>query len=128
MDFNEYQKFTESMAVYNTSIDLHGKFVAGDESFDIAVPMPYTYPILAIAEEAGEVCGKVAKFVRKSKQGVDVEALRMDIGKELGDVLFQVSEAARMFGFTLEEIAIINKVKLEDRKARDVLVGEGDNR
>lgn len=128
MDFNEYQKFTASMAVYNTSIDLHGRFVAGEEAFVIAVPMPYTYPVLAIAEEAGEVCGKIAKFVRKSAQSVDVEALRLDVGKELGDLLFQVSETARMFNFTLEEIAIMNKVKLQDRKARDVLVGEGDNR
>lgn len=94
--------------------------------------MPYAYPVLAIAEEAGEVCGAIAKFIRKSA-GMDdavssVVELRNKIGKELGDLLFQVSEAARQFDFTLQEIAELNYDKLTDRKERGVIVGEGDER
>lgn len=124
--FNEYQNFTESKAVYNESVWLH--HVHRETCPADIVGMPWAYPAFALAEEAGEVCGKIAKFIRKSKQGVDAELLRKDIGKELGDVLFQVSETARQFGYTLEEIAQMNVDKLNDRQDRGVLVGEGDER
>lgn len=122
--FAEYQEFTKSKARYNTEI------VVVTSPFEEA-HMPYTYPVLAIAEEAGEVCGKIAKFVRKSAEGVDLATLQKlsdDVGKELGDLLYQVSETARQFGFGLEDIAAMNVDKLTDRDNRGVLVGEGDNR
>lgn len=125
--FNTYQDFTKRMAVYNEDIALFTGRLTGfgtEESFS----MPYIYPAFALAEEAGEVAGKIAKFVRKSRQETDSEKLRIDVGKELGDVLFQLSETARQFGFTLQEIAEMNVEKLVDRKERGVLVGEGDNR
>lgn len=137
MDFNSYQEFTKSLAVYNTDIEMRATYLNDPLAADktAANPgrfwMPYTYPAFAIAEEAGEVCGKIAKFVRKSNKGVTTEQvtqLRLDIGKELGDLLFQVSETARMFGWTLEEIAQMNVDKLTDRQERGVLVGDGDNR
>lgn len=121
--FNEYQEFTKSKAVYNESAWLH--YVGGGKDI---IGMPWAYPAFALAEEAGEVCGKIAKFIRKSRQEVDTEKLREDIAKELGDVLFQLSETARQFGFTLQEIADRNVEKLDDRQARGVLVGEGDDR
>ena len=130
--FEEYQAFTKSLATYNTDVIME----AVDRT-DFALPavteywMPYMYPVLAIGEEAGEVLGKVAKFIRKSNAGVTDEQimqLRMDVAKELGDVLYQVSEAARQFNFTLQEIVDMNEGKLLDRQQRGVLVGEGDNR
>lgn len=81
------------------------------------------YPVLGLAEEAGEVVGKVAKAIRKGVE-VDREALK----KELGDVLWQLAAVATTFDFDLEEIALANIEKLDDRNARNVLVGEGDNR
>lgn len=121
--FNEYQQFTKSLAQYNTNVNMHNPMTRGMEKLD------YIYPILACAEEAGEVAGKVAKFIRKSlTQQVDYEALRQDLKKELGDLQFQVSEAARMLGFTLQEIIDGNVEKLQDRVERGVLIGEGDNR
>lgn len=126
--FQEYQAFTESLAAYNESGQLYP--AAGDP-----MPMPWLYPALALAEEAGEVAGKVAKFVRKSKDFTDNTTadiagvqLRIDVAKELGDVLYQLSETARQFGLTLEEVAYGNVMKLSDRKERGVIVGEGDNR
>lgn len=124
--FDQYQEFTKSLAVYNENInadiiaeDEHGPFVHHE-------PLNYLYPVLALAEEAGEVAGKVAKYIRKSD--TDYLTLRAAVGKELGDVAYQLSEAARQFGYTLQEIIDMNEAKLTDRADRGVLVGEGDNR
>lgn len=127
--FNEYQEFTKSLAVYNTRIaasvpvDLTHMNLHNTHKQE---QMPYLYPVLALAEEAGEVAGKVAKYVRK--RDTNYELLRADVGKELGDVAYQLSETARQFGYTLQEIIDMNVEKLTDRKDRGVLVGEGDNR
>lgn len=123
--FNDYQKFTHSLAVYNEDVEL---IIKNDDEAFVSLPMTYTYPILALAEEAGEVAGKLAKFVRKSKGGVDPLALRDMVIKELGDVLYQVSETARQFEVTLQDVVDMNVAKLTDRADRGVLVGEGDNR
>lgn len=98
------------------------------------------YPVLGLAEEAGEACGKIAKYIRKHdgitpKDGKgwtsfaeDNHQLICDAKKELGDVLWMVAEIATNFGLTLGDIMSANLLKLEDRKARGVIVGEGDNR
>lgn len=88
------------------------------------------YPFLGLAEEAGEVCGKVAKWIRKNG---DTGAyrdliLREQIEKELGDVLWMTAACAAMFQLDLDSVAKANIVKLADRKARGVIVGEGDDR
>lgn len=125
--FREYQEFTEYMARYNTDVSailpLNGDGQVKD--FD-EVPLPMTYPVLALAEEAGEVAGKLAKFIRK--YGNNIEELRKAILPELGDVLYQLSEASRMCGYTLQQVAEANVEKLSDRNERGVLIGEGDYR
>ena len=128
--FNEYQAFTQKKAAYNTDIDLYtGDIWTSDNgTVEVAHKMAYLYPVLALAEEAGEVAGKVAKFVRKSRTSTNFEELRENVKKELGDVLYNVSETARMFGFTLQDIVDAHVEKLDDRQVRGVLIGEGDNR
>ena len=126
MLFDQFQEFTHSKARYNENVWLHK--VHRESVPSEIVSMTCMYPVLALAEEAGEVAGKVAKFIRKSQQGADVEQLKQDIKKELGDALFQISETARQFGFTLSEIAVANVDKLDDREARGVLIGVGDDR
>jgi hypothetical protein len=42
--------------------------------------------------------------------------------------LWYVSQCARDFGYTLDEIANMNLEKLRSREARGVLSGSGDNR
>lgn len=93
------------------------------------------YPFMALAEEAGEVMGKLAKYARKQGElpflgdmTPQAEQLRHDLKKELGDVQWQLSQCAAELGMSLEEIAQANLAKLDDRAARDVLVGEGDDR
>lgn len=123
MNFNDYQHKAHSFATYGFN------------------PM---YPILGLTEEVGEVCGKIAKYIRKHNgaepdfacalQNVTVaeqednDVYREAIEKELGDVLWMLSEIATIHGFLLEDIAQKNINKLTDRKSRGVIVGEGDNR
>ena len=83
------------------------------------------YALLNLGAEAGEVLGKVAKHLR---DGGDVEVLRQDIKKELGDVMWMVAAVAADFNFTLSEICEHNIDKLNSRKERNVITGSGDNR
>lgn len=105
------------------------------------------YPVMGLAEEAGEVAGKVAKFLRKHgreplttedcdkpffsmkpEDSAIEEQFRNDLTKELGDVLWMVAEIATNYGLNLEVIMTENISKLTDRRSRGVIVGEGDNR
>lgn len=88
------------------------------------------YPFLGLAEEAGEACGKVAKWIRKNGDaGVYRDPdLREHIEKELGDVLRMTAACAAVFQLDLGKVAKSNIAKLADRKARGVIVGEGDDR
>lgn len=83
------------------------------------------YPIIGLADEAGECAGKVKKWLRGDSDGVlDVPALM----KELGDPLWYIASAADDLGFTLQDVVNINVDKLSSRKERGVLKGDGDNR
>ncbi|MCQ2299945.1 MAG: hypothetical protein MJZ81_07480 [Bacteroidales bacterium] len=99
-----------------------------------------SYPFCGLAEEAGEALGKFAKFIRKH-EGMDpvtaagwetmqddVAEFKIDLKKELGDVLWMVAEIATTFDLELEQIMAGNLLKLDDRARRNVIIGEGDNR
>jgi len=82
------------------------------------------YTALGLASEAGEVASLVSKWVRGDKGHIDLPT----INKELGDVLWFVSEMAYVLGLELEDIAQGNLQKLADRQQRNVLKGDGDER
>lgn len=92
------------------------------------------YPLLGLAEEAGEVVGKVAKYIRAHNGICPDECdeyfheFRNSIKKELGDVCWMVAEICSTYGLLLEDVMESNIAKLEDRRARGVIVGEGDDR
>jgi NTP pyrophosphatase (non-canonical NTP hydrolase) len=89
------------------------------------------YPAMGLAGEAGEACDKVKKFWRNTGDMSDLEATeewRLELAKEIGDVLWYASALAKEIGMTLGEVAEINITKLRDRHARGVLKSEGDNR
>ncbi len=125
LTFESYQAFTQSLAEYNTNAYVYIPNRLYEDQQD-GLQISWLYPALALGEEAGEVLGKIAKFVRKSSD--DEAELRELVKKELGDVLYQVSQLAYEFDLSLRDIAEGNVEKLTDRKERGVIVGTGDNR
>ncbi len=83
--------------------------------------------VLGINGEAGEVAEKVKKIIR-DKNGVMTKQDKLELGKELGDVLWYLAVFAHDLGLSLDDIAGQNLDKLKSRKARGVLGGTGDNR
>jgi len=102
MNFDEYQKFARSTAIYPDECKV-------------------VYPALGLCGEAGEVAEKVKKNIRDGKS-LDGLAL------ELGDVLWYISTLADDLGVTLEEVAKANIEKLQSRMERNKIKGDGDNR
>lgn len=113
MNFGEYQTESRKTALYPN---------VGDN-------LPYL--ALGIADEAGEVAGKVKKFIRdsgmKSISDLTLEQ-KEDLMKEVGDVLWYISQITTEAGFTLEDVAVKNIEKLHSRLERGTLHGSGDNR
>jgi NTP pyrophosphatase (non-canonical NTP hydrolase) len=77
--------------------------------------------------EAGEIQGKIKKVIRDDG-GVLGDAARINIAKELGDLLWYVARAASEISVPLEVVAQMNLNKLNDRMQRGVLQGSGDDR
>ena len=51
-----------------------------------------------------------------------------DVKKELGDILWFVAGLCSVYGMRLSDIAQMNIDKLESRKQRNTIKGDGDNR
>lgn len=85
------------------------------------------YPVMGLTEEAGEVAGKFAKIIR-DKKGVITQDDKDEIIKELGDVLWMVSEIAERLDCSLQYVAHVNIEKLTSRLKRGKINGSGDNR
>lgn len=82
---------------------------------------------LGIAGEAGEVAEKLKKLIRDD-HGELTEERREALKKEMGDVLWYLSQLSRELGFKFSEVAETNIRHLADRAARDRIHGSGDNR
>jgi NTP pyrophosphatase (non-canonical NTP hydrolase) len=86
------------------------------------------YLSLGIASEAGEVAGKMKKWIRDGDAKMTEEEWRNAMASEIGDVLWYAARLADELGLSLSQIAEDNMDKLLDRKARGVIGGSGDNR
>ena len=108
-DFNTYQ--TESRKTWGT------------------IPMnhPIVYPTMGLANEAGEVAGKIKKIFR-DQNGQITETDRQSLKSELGDVLWYLTQICTELSLTLEEVAETNIAKLSSRQERGKIGGDGDNR
>jgi len=80
-----------------------------------------------LAGESGEVCGKISKIMRDHND-VITDKMKLELEKELGDVLWNLSQLATELCLSLDEIATNNLRKLKSRKDRNKLHGSGDNR
>ena len=85
------------------------------------------YPVLGLANEAGEVAGKFKKLFR-DKNGEYDEEFKEAITKELGDVFWYLAEVCTQLDIELEIVAYWNLVKLGKRQAEDKIKGDGDDR
>lgn len=81
------------------------------------------YVALGLTSEAGEVSGKIKKWVRGDGD-LDKEGL----AKEIGDCAWYLAELATLLDYPLGNILEANLAKLQDRKARGVIQGNGDDR
>ena len=114
MNFNEYQnKISEFDTFKNQSGSLDNpSFIA---------------KILGLSGETGEVAEKFKKILR-DKDGKISDEDKLEIAKELGDVLWYIATISRYLDLPLETVAITNLEKLTSRKNRNELHGSGDNR
>lgn len=92
-----------------------------------SISLSWIYPALGLAGETGEVIEKLKKAVR-DKEGHISESDKISIKKELGDVLWYLATLASELDISLEDIASTNIEKFQDRRARGVTSGSGDNR
>lgn len=105
---NEYQELATRTAIYGS-----GNVII--------------YPALGLANEAGEVLGKIKKVLR-DKGGLFNDENNKAIGSEIGDVLWYIAALCRDLGLDMGTIAEENIAKLLDRQNRGVIQGSGDNR
>jgi NTP pyrophosphatase (non-canonical NTP hydrolase) len=83
--------------------------------------------VLGITGEAGEIAEKVKKIIR-DKNGVFTPEDKVELSKEIGDVLWYLSTLAHQLDVPFSEVANGNLEKLKSRKERGVIGGSGDNR
>lgn len=123
MDFNQYQAITNRTAIY-PDVFLLVSDEGGEHGYK-QNPASFLYPALGLAEEAGEVVGKIAKWVR---DGGGFTTLQEQVKKELGDVLWMVAQVAETFDISLQDVADTNIKKLAARQIKGTLRGSGDER
>ena len=116
MIVNEYQEAALTTAVY-------------PEQFRVI------YPALGMNGEAGEVADKVKKVIRDTFVMTDDKGAivipfdkRIELAKEIGDVLWYCATMSHDLGFSLEDVVQMNIDKLKSRQERGKLSGSGDNR
>jgi NTP pyrophosphatase (non-canonical NTP hydrolase) len=112
-DFEQYQLNTAKTAIYPD---------AGEGTL-IAV----NYVTIGLANESGEVLGKVKKAWRDDDRKITDERREM-ILDEAGDVLWYLARVADELGVSLQQIADRNLEKLFGRLERGTLGGSGENR
>ena len=118
MDINLFQNSDPETFAWYQDISMSKSYGVGQ---------PIIYPALKLNGEAGEVAEKIGKILRDNN-GIFTPELKIEIMKELGDVLWYVTAVATDMGYNLSDVAKINVEKILDRRARKVTSGSGDNR
>ena len=109
MTFEEYQKESRKTALYPNK---------GNN---------FIYPVLGLCGESGEIAEKIKKVIR-DEGGVASDLKKEEIKKELGDVLWYISQIATELGLSLDAVGMANIEKLQSRLERNKISGSGDNR
>ena len=109
MDFDNYQIEARKTAIYPNK----------DKNF--------IYPTLGLVGESGEVAEKIKKILRDKNGKFDYES-KLSLKKEIGDVLWYLSNLCDELNFSLSDVARENIEKLNSRLSRGKISGSGDNR
>lgn len=72
--------------------------------------------------------GEFAEKIKKKYRTVPLVPDPRELAKELGDVLWYVARLANLYGYSMTQVMAMNVEKLESRRKRGMLQGEGDNR
>lgn len=107
IDLEEYTKFNESVDKYPDSVK------------------PVIY-ILGLMAELGEFCNMYKKVFRD--HGGQLDKRQKEYALEMGDIGWYFERLANSMGYTLEEIINMNMEKLQSRKDRNKIHGDGDFR
>ena len=83
------------------------------------------YLVTGLAAECGEVSGVFAKYIR---DGYTHDEYVAKMEKEIGDVLWFLSELCTDCGIELDHVAAMNLAKLRRRQVNMTLQGSGDDR
>ena len=108
MDMGEYQKLAQAFMIYPEAQKI-------------------TYPILGLVSEAGEIADKYKKIIRDKNGKIDDED-RIEMLREIGDVLWYLAAVCTDLNMPLHQAALMNIQKLNSRLERNVIKGSGDNR
>lgn len=102
----------------------------------------FSYMMLNLVGEVGELASKVAKDIRKRQVTIgDVEndltpempfdewhVRDAEYMHEAGDILWQLAGLCKVMGWDLNAVGNANLTKLASRAQRNKIVGDGDNR
>ncbi len=95
-------------------------------TYHITSPSSFSISALGLAGEAGEVADKIKKHLR-DELGIG-DAMREDIEKELGDVMWYVAACCTEWDLNLDQVMEKNLQKLQKRDTEGTLRGSGDDR
>ena len=103
------------------------EWVKGISVYPIVDKMSWVYPALGLSNEAGEVLGILKKVLRDSNSQITPE-IHDKLKSEISDCCWYLAALCNELHLDLKQVIEYNRAKLEDRKARGVLKGSGDNR
>lgn len=95
----------------------------------------WSYMMLNLVGEVGELASKVAKDIRKGNANIiqndliynhPIASEIRQQAMEISDCLWMIAGLAKVYGYTLEEIAQMNLQKLAARKQAGTIDGNGD--
>ena len=128
MDFNTYQAFTRTTALFRVSTRSMAQEMSPErDPAQLAGLLNLLYTTTGLTGEAGEIANKVKKLIR-DQQGEVSEELADDLLSELGDVLYYIAQMADLLGHSLDDVAQHNVDKLSERMSKGTISGSGDRR
>lgn len=78
--------------------------------------------VLGLCSEAGEVAGKLKKEYRDEKDKTE------EIKDEVSDVFWYLARICDEYGMTFEDFMAYNHAKIEARRMKGTIKGDGDGR